>query len=659
MNYALITPQLALDAAFATQAVWSNTPHYVIASYPGPNSTPSMPLPSIIQSCSGPIDNMIFGKKIGSGDIMVVVAAAPWTSGAAMVQYDDTQNMTGQNWYATINAGAWYHTWAVLDNGANATTTVSPTVADLVSGADSYRTADGYLWRYLYSVDSANVARFATTSWFPYLANTTVQNAAIPGALESYIVSYGGQGYGNYLLGTLGPGDARVNGNNLLYSVGDNSTTAASLIQDYYDGCILHLTSGTGAGQWQSVTGYIVNGNGCFAVIAQPFPVPPTNGTGWEMWPGLNITGDGTGAAAMALVNSASGNSIWRIQTLDVGAGYSLASATVQANTVALSPTIATIRPVTSPQGGHGANAAAALGATALSVAIEFDGLETNTIPVNTSYSQVSVLSGALYQDIVISLSGLSGAFGAEPIMYVSRTLPGPNLSLSAGNSIATGTTSTLLNGDWLYMQGQSSYQLAQVQAIANSTQLTLSSPALFSCTATLTSFATVTSAGNCQSIVNSTAIQLTSVPVALSANALLVGLDTGATGTVVSSYRSNQAKGYSTIIGAWRLDGAMTGNLQLYETITQQLPSGAIGASGILAATSNSNATIYLTSITGALTSNGLCTGTTSGATFLPTTKYLPEIVPGSGSVSYIENIASVSRSNTQGEMVNIVVQF
>ena len=60
--------------------------------------------------------------------------------------------------------------------------------------------------------------------------------------------------------------------------------------------------------------------------------------------------------------------------------------------------------------------------------------------------------------------------------------------------------------------------------------------------------------------------------------------------------------------------------------------------------------------------TGNNTITGATSGATGVNTltnTILYPELIRGSGTTSYLENIVPFTRSNTSTEKINIVIKF
>jgi hypothetical protein len=74
---------------------------------------------------------------------------------------------------------------------------------------------------YMYSVDSANISSFGTSTTIPLVPNSVVTLAANPGAIDVINVDNPGLGYNNYTNGVFSISDTRLNGNTLIYSISD------------------------------------------------------------------------------------------------------------------------------------------------------------------------------------------------------------------------------------------------------------------------------------------------------------------------------------------------------------------------------------------------------------------------------------------------------
>jgi hypothetical protein len=100
----------------------------------------------------------------------------------------------------------------------------------------------------------------------------------------------------------------------------------------------------------------------------------------------VTVTGDGTGATAVAVVD---GNAIKDIVVTNPGQNYSSASV----NITSASGFGAIVSAPTSPVGGHGLDPISELGCTRVMLSVEFNGSENGVIPTDISYHQVGIVT--------------------------------------------------------------------------------------------------------------------------------------------------------------------------------------------------------------------------------------------------------------------------
>jgi hypothetical protein len=107
------------------------------------------------------------------------------------------------------------------------------------------------------------------------------------------------------------------------------------------------------------------------------------------------ITGDGTGAAATALVE---GNAIRDVIMTSTGKNYTYAnvsfSTSIGFGAIANAPT--------SPVGGHGYDPISELGCSHVMVSAEFKGSENGTIPTDIDYHQVGLISNPTTRSLFV-----------------------------------------------------------------------------------------------------------------------------------------------------------------------------------------------------------------------------------------------------------------
>lgn len=619
--------------------------------------------------------DMICAKKITSSDASMMVRNIPWAANTAYAMYDDldTSSATDQ-FYAIINAGSFSHLWKCLDNNMGANSTVAPDISQIDASDVSYRTSDGYLWKYMASVNAATVTKFSTDSYFPIVVNTQVTSAAIPGAIDVITIANTGSGYKNWLLGTFAASDIRCNGNSVTYAVTGNSVS--SPVGGFYTGCNIYIAGGAGIGQYRTIIDYFSNANGNFIIVDSAFPVPPQNGSTYQIYPGVVIIGDGRqtiNAAARALINAV-GNTVYRIDMLNRGAGYSYIAANVSANAVATPTYPAIIRGIYAPFKGHGFNSYEELGATRVSFSVTFANTEANTIPATNVYQQIGILKAPLFQNVVVNFSSLTGTYlGNEQVYTYSARLLQNNISITAGSanvSVANGIlTSQLASGDKIILNaGNTSYWYSTVNVVSNDTFMTITSTPSWSCTAAQMSLVTLgTGQGIVTSLPGGNTVGLSNVSGDFNTSTLVIGFNSGARGTINNVSRNDVIKGFSTFTGlrkmlATAVSGSFLPNEIVYMNVTGLNVNTATSSGAVHSVTANSGTlTLLLSNTVGTFIEDlsAQIKGANSGAVALVTTKYSSEILFGSSKVLYLENISPVTRSANTSDTINVILEF
>ena len=215
-----------------------------------------------------------------------------------------------------------------------------------------FETADGYRWKYMYSITPAEILKFVTPHWIPVktlLADDTsaqwdIQQAAVDGSIQEILVTNEGSGYVNTHSGQLVTGGA----SSFTLQAG------ASASDDAYTDATIYVVSGTGSGQSRLITDYV--GSTRVGTPETNFS-PALDGTSVvDILPTITITGDGTGATAKATVAS---NEVTKITITAAGTGYHYASVAI----TGCGGSSAAATAIMSPLGGHGKDAVRELGA--------------------------------------------------------------------------------------------------------------------------------------------------------------------------------------------------------------------------------------------------------------------------------------------------------
>lgn len=145
--------------------------------------------------------NMIGGKYITGNDIAIVVPRFDWAANTEYAAYDHLNSTLydGNPFYVLNSDSA---VFKCLGNNNGQLSTVEPATYDTTA---PFTTADGYIWKFMYQLSSAELLRFTTTTYHPVKTLTgddgslqwSVQNNARQGSIETIYVVDGGSGFTN------------------------------------------------------------------------------------------------------------------------------------------------------------------------------------------------------------------------------------------------------------------------------------------------------------------------------------------------------------------------------------------------------------------------------------------------------------------------------
>ena len=414
----------------------ANSIYYVFAGRHTPYTGGDDVIPDLVNTNQtvnvDPYKLMVFGKKVSNSDVTVMVPRYNWTSNTVYTAYRDDINITACSYYAVVNAVSNFHVFKVLDNNGGAPSTIEPDFNDTSADDEYYETSDGYVWKYMYSITSANFAKFATDDYIPVIPNANVAGNAVSGAIDVVVVDYAGSNYNTYLSNTFISSDLTIGGDPTIYTIANNASTA----NDFYNNSFLYITGGTGIGQIKKIVDYVVIGTQKKITIESGFDTPPDVTSVYEITPSVLFEGDGTGAVARALVNTNSSNTISGIEIIQRGSGYTFVTGTVLGNTGGVS-NAAQLSAVLGPKGGHGKDAEAELGGKYIGVSVSFSNSESGTIPVTNDYRTIGLLKDPLFANVTLTIATATGIFTDNEIL----TQAGSNAT-----GIVTDTSTTTLS---------------------------------------------------------------------------------------------------------------------------------------------------------------------------------------------------------------------
>jgi len=617
--------------------------------------------------------NMIFGKRIQPEDAMSVTRNVPWESGKVFTMYDDTNaNLLSQDFYCVVNAGSFSHVYKCLDNNGNTESTSQPDFT-AIEGANTilYQTADGYRWKYLYTVDETQVNNFATAAYFPVTSNADVVALSTNGALDIIKVEGdGGRGYDNYIAGTFGLSDVQVGGNNMLFSISAAGNTV-SPHDGFYTGCVLYIYSGSGIGQYRDIVDYIVNSTGNYIVTNSVF-LEPQNSSGYQIYPKVTVQGDGqqtTNAVARALVNALASNGIYRVEMLNRGEEYFWITANVVANDVVGVIEEATLRPIYSPPGGHGRDPSFELPFVGVALNIKLANSEANTILATGQYKSFGIVKNPAFSNVKIEQADTAGVFVVgEPVVQLYPISVGyASLNSTGYLTFSSSDIRTTWPGFPVLLQDANSgatYFTSVIDQV-NSTVLVVNNFFLSGILDTanlevLMSFNFSNSVG--VTIINSDGshIWVANVVQPLAIGDTLIGLASGATATINAISLNNVEKDFDTFVELWTFEtSGVVGTFSQNELV---LNTGETRQGSLYAAVVNADTKTYLytTNQVGIFFGSAVddVFGQNSGATATIQEVFPPEIAYGSGEVIYMRNIGStITRTDEQTEAFKVIL--
>lgn len=354
------------------------------------------------------LEKTVFGAKLSPGDVTFMLTSIYWEQNVVYTAYDDNNILADKNFYIVvrpdIESGS-YQIFKCIYNNNNSPSLTKPEFNSSINLLDGlYRLNDGYVWKYMTSVPYSLYKKFATKNYVPLIRNIQVEEIASNG-LYSILVENP----------ELNSGYEELNGSILRTSVSETSyriflqtvTTFQQISNTYVDRSIYIekfqpspiiggrtfkiLSSGT-----EGLNNYYVDID---FVNYAGFTI--TSGDVIKILPQIKITGDGTGAIAIPILDSFS--KITNIEILNPGIGYTKAVAevvnprnfdTANANRIDIK---CNLRPIISPAGGHGKNLFKELNSKHIGISKGITSLNLTKIPSTNKYSKIGLVKNPIF----------------------------------------------------------------------------------------------------------------------------------------------------------------------------------------------------------------------------------------------------------------------
>jgi hypothetical protein len=189
----IITNKLKLNNAknfIDSVSLDSGNSLYMFLAKPSIWNDDIVPEPTDVQETNSKIwDEMISLKRILPSSIANVVKRIDWEIGEYYDEYNpEDPDLFSKNFYV-LNSQ--FDVYKCIDNNFRAPSTISPTgrFVNIIT------LADGYRWKYMYSISTGEQTKFLTRYWMPVFKNTLVAANAKDGGIEHIKIFNGGADY--------------------------------------------------------------------------------------------------------------------------------------------------------------------------------------------------------------------------------------------------------------------------------------------------------------------------------------------------------------------------------------------------------------------------------------------------------------------------------
>ena len=186
--------------------------------------------------------DLLFGKLLSASDVQALIPRYTWIVNTVYDQYDQDDSDLYSKQFFVVNDQ--FQVYKCLFNNGNRPSTVQPR---LIASRGSFRTADGYIWKYMFTVDAQANTKFTSIDYIPVRIDPEVSGNAVSGTIDAYKILDGGSGYKVYESG-------------FIFSIIDPFTiqlpSTSSANDNFYARSSIYLRSGFGAGQIREITSY-------------------------------------------------------------------------------------------------------------------------------------------------------------------------------------------------------------------------------------------------------------------------------------------------------------------------------------------------------------------------------------------------------------------
>lgn len=385
------------------------------------------------------LEKTIFGLKVQEEDVSYMITNTIWEPGIVFQMYDDQVELGGTNFYVIVEpdeiTGDYYVFKCIFNNNGGLSQNKPLWDENIIATGGESNLADGYIWKYMFTVPYSTVSKFKTQGYFPIVADEAVANSASEG-IHTILVENTTANFGYEKVDGVLDGVPDDNGRVALTIADSSSFNEAANI---YVGKVLYITKQEndeiiGSNQ------YVITGSGKIGLVyyvdiegysSTDFDGNPTERfDNFTILPRVIIEGTGTGAEAIAVFDDTN-TRINSITVINRGVLYRAASAyivdpaylNVNAGDVRVE-----LRPIISPEEGHGFNVVRELRSKAVCISGTITS-DTTDIPETNYYSKIALVSNPEFSANTVPNSfdnrinlAVSATTGAEVGLTISQS---------------------------------------------------------------------------------------------------------------------------------------------------------------------------------------------------------------------------------------------
>ena len=370
--------------------------------------------------------NMIGMKKIASSDVAHIVNRYTWSADRIYTAWDSDDSAIYDKLFYIITSEFKVYKCIFAPTGVNSTE--EPTHINTEPTAE----ADGYIWKYMFTVTVTDAEKFLTTSYMPTTSQFIPVTATVNGAVSSSTSVTIDAGENNEFIkvGQRVDGTGAAEAPTVTAKSTNGLVITLSTAQSIADGAT--LTFGRLADtdvNFANQTAQMNSGNTSLTAVAGIERFEVTNqGSGYTSAT-ATITGDGTGCQASVTVAGGKVTGLTISNRANKGDGYTVADVVITGDGNG-----AQARAVIAPPGGHGTNPIRELGAFFVAVNTQLSGSESGDLTVGNDFRQITLIKDPK-------------AFGSNATLTSTTARVRRSLVLASGASLTGFAVDQVING--------------------------------------------------------------------------------------------------------------------------------------------------------------------------------------------------------------------